>query len=189
MGAINTLATAITSFANYANLTFPNVTLPDFEVRGSDVRVLADAVVLHWMPIITDATRLAWEEYAYNNRFQIDEAFERDAELRAAQDEQFGYTNDRTLEETDPDPNILDDGSMYHRRIWSNNGRGVDADGSGPYMVAWQRSPVNGLKQELLNMNFATAKLFVGVLPAMMRSNEVTLARSLIPIRKLKPVG
>jgi hypothetical protein len=121
LGAINTLSTQMTSYALDTNKTFPCVTLPKFAVRGSDLRLQGKAMIVHWMPLVTDAKREEWEEYALNNRYQIDEAFEADEDLRSQQDDFFGMLGDvstpplengdrelqspRTLNET-----ILDDG-------------------------------------------------------------------------------
>jgi hypothetical protein len=148
LGAINSMATAITSHVLDTNQTFPLVTIPDFEIRGSDLRVQADAVIIHWMPLVTDETRVAWEDYALANRDQIDEGFEEDAKRRGMQDFEFGLTNttrtgDRMLQQSpqetilDDGETILDDGTGYHPRIWIHKG---DApEGSGPYLPLWQR--------------------------------------------------
>ncbi|KAL7565587.1 hypothetical protein ACA910_014299 [Epithemia clementina (nom. ined.)] len=91
LGAINTLSTAMTSLALYTNQSFPFVTMPDFALRGSDLRAQADAIAVHYMPLVTDDNRQEWERYALEHRFQIDQAFEQDAAFRQAQDEQFGF--------------------------------------------------------------------------------------------------
>jgi hypothetical protein len=142
LGAINSMATSITSYSLDAKQTFPFVTIPNFAIRGSDLRVQADAASILWMPLVTDETRVAWEEYALINRSQVDEAFLEDAKGRETQDEEFGLTNNsstgiRMLQQSQQE-NILDDGTGYHPRIWSLGGSGVDAEGSGPYLPLWQ---------------------------------------------------
>jgi hypothetical protein len=143
LGAIHSLGTAITSYAIDTNKTFPFVTVPNFAVRGSDLRVQADAMFVHWMPLVTDEKRLAWESYALEQRFQIDEAFKEDSELRCRQDEEFGLVDDsnRKLEEF-VNETILGDGTGFHPKIWSNgiiSPYGDEAYGSGPYLPTWQR--------------------------------------------------
>jgi hypothetical protein len=146
LGAINSMATAITSYALDTKQTFPFVTIPHFEIRGSDLRVQADAAIIHWMPLVTDETRIAWEEYALAERYQIDEGFQEDAKQREKQDEEFGLTNttgtgDRMLQHSQQET-ILDDGTGYHASIWSNGAvspRGDEPEGSGPYLPLWQR--------------------------------------------------
>jgi hypothetical protein len=145
LGATNSMATAITSYALDTKKTFPFVTVPNFELRGSDLRIQADATFVHWMPLVTDETRTAWEEYALTNRAQIDEAFDQDTKRRKRQDDEFGLTNSsgtgsRTLQQSQKE-NILDDGTGYHPRIWANGAispRGDEPEGSGPFLPSWQ---------------------------------------------------
>jgi hypothetical protein len=147
LGAINSMATAITSYSLDTGQTFPFVTIPHFEIRGSDLRVQADTTSIFWMPLVTDETRDAWEEYALTNRYQIDETFLEDAKQREKQDNEFGLTNTnstgiRMLQQSQQGT-ILDDGTGYHPRIWSNGAIGGPAgdepEGSGPYLPIWQR--------------------------------------------------
>jgi hypothetical protein len=145
LGAINSMATSITSYSLDANQKFPFVTIPNFEIRGSDLRVQADAASILWLPLVTDDTRAAWEEFALINRAQIDEAFLEDVKGREKQDDEFGLTNTsstgiRMLQPSQQET-ILDDGTGYHPRIWSNGGIGPardEAEGSGPYLPLWQ---------------------------------------------------
>jgi hypothetical protein len=146
LGAINSMATGITSYALDTKQTFPLVTIPHFEIKGSDLRVQADAAIIHWMPLVTDETRVVWEEYALINRFQIDEAFLVDEKQREKQDDEFGLpnttsTDDRMLQQFRQET-ILDDGTGYHPSIWSigsTRPRGDEPEGSGPYLPLWQR--------------------------------------------------
>ena len=145
LGAAASLSTAFTSFAMETDQKFPFVTLPDFEQRGSHFRSQSGSHVLHYLPLVTDENRAEWEDYANNTRGHIDTAFERDSYARSKQDTLFGLdgTNDRALQE-DPERNmtILDDGTEYHAKIWSNGAMaplGDDPEGSGPYFPTWQR--------------------------------------------------
>jgi hypothetical protein len=146
LGAINSMATAITSYALDTKQTFPLVTIPHFEIKGSDLRVQANAAVINWMPLVTDDTRVAWEEYALAQRSQVDEAFQEDAKRRVKQDSEFGLANatstdDRMLQQSQQET-ILDDGTGYHPSIWSNGAirpRGDEPERSGPYLPLWQR--------------------------------------------------
>jgi hypothetical protein len=145
LGAINSMATAITSHSLDTKQTFPFVTIPNFEIRGSDLHIQANAMSILWMPLVTDETRDAWEEYALINRSQIDEAFLEDVKRREKQDEEFGLTNtssigNRMLQQSQQGT-IPNDGTGYIPRIWSNGGigpPGVDTEGSGPYLPLWQ---------------------------------------------------
>ena len=157
LGAINAMATAITSHARATQQVFPFVTVPDFEVRGSALRVLAESHVIHYMPVVSDANRIAWENYALEHRSQIEDAFTSDAQQRTRQDEQLHFNTRRrrrtrqVQEMNDANNNdnknnrnetILNDGTGYHPRIWSNGAitpRGDEADEAGPFLPLWQR--------------------------------------------------
>jgi hypothetical protein len=145
LGAINSMATAITSYSLDTKQTFPFVTIPDFAKRGSDLRVQADATSVSWVPLVTDETRVAWEEYALTNRFQIDESFREDAKLREKQDDEFGLTNTSStgirMPQQSQQRTVLNDGTGYNPNIWSSGATGPigkDPEGSGPYLPLWQ---------------------------------------------------
>ena len=143
LASVATLSNSITS---YANDTFPFVTVPDFELKGSDLRATSGSHFIYWAPLITDETREAWEDYALEHRFQAAQAFERDTTYRNEQDESFGINQSRNLQDGDaPEPplfSILDDGTNYHTKLWSNGARappGDEPDGGGPYLALWQQ--------------------------------------------------
>jgi hypothetical protein len=145
LGAVNSMATAITSHSLDAKKTFPFVTIPNFEIRGSDLRIQADATNIIWLPLVTDETRDAWEEYALINRSQIDEAFLEDVKRREKQDDEFGLTHtsstgNRMLQQSQQGT-IPNDETGYIPRIWSSGAvgpPGVEAEGNGPYLPIWQ---------------------------------------------------
>ena len=190
VGAMNSLSTAITSYALESGSRFPNVTLPHFAERGADFRIQADSFVVHYAPYITNETRSAWEEYAMANRHQIDEAFATDSKMRAYQDKEMNYVADedgdqRMLQEDPPsDPNVLPDGSGYHVGIWSNGAilpAGRLSDNDGPYLPLWQRSPINPSKQGMVNMDFDKTPAGGGAI-SHLKEKEAVLSRTLVPI-------
>jgi signal transduction histidine kinase/ActR/RegA family two-component response regulator len=198
LGAVNTLATQITSYALETNKSFPFVTLPHFAVRGADLRIQANSVIVHWMPLVTDETRLEWEKYAMENRFQVDLAYEEDRDFRSRQDDFYGILGKksnggdrRALGSTSSDPprvsnvTILDDGTGYHPKIWSIGAVDPPGDyieGTGPYLPSWQRSPISDAKQRLLNMNFAITRALDGALDIMLTTHEAVMNRVSFPI-------
>lgn len=155
IGALNTLSFGVTSVAIATNQTFPFVTVPDFELWGSNFRIESGAHYVAYMPIISNNTmRHQWEDYAERNRFRIDEEYERDRSYRLDQDNDLN--NGRQLldggddekDEEEDVPFVYDDGSDYKPRIWSNGEiipHGVvpyGAGGGGPYLPIWQRRQV-----------------------------------------------
>jgi len=159
LNALDTLGNSITSYATLMeavnNTTFPFVTVPDFEVKGSNARISSGTHVIHWMPVVTDGDRDSWEHYAKENRHLIEEAFQEDSKLREQQDERFGredfhchrrYLRGWEPRRTDSEQPITletlsDDGTGYHERIWSNGAimpRGDEPHNIGPYLPLWQ---------------------------------------------------
>lgn len=160
--ALDAQSSAITSFARATNATFPFVTMPDFEIRGTNLRIQSGSHILHWLPLVTDQTRTSWEEYASENRFQIEEAFANDFCLRTQQDVKFGLADSvsqncsadcgrlpqkiPTVRDLQDAPNplegIINDGTGYHQRIWTSGPilpPGIISEGNGPYLPTWQR--------------------------------------------------
>ena len=83
----------MTSHALATNQTFPFVTMPHFALHGSVLRVQAESHALHYMPVVHDVDREAWERYALEHRQQIDDAYVMDARQRQAQAIALGYNN------------------------------------------------------------------------------------------------
>ena len=151
IGAASALSTEITSYALESNSTFPFVTLPEFELKGSHLRQQSGSHIVHWLPLVTDDKREDWEEYASEKRGHIQESFQRDGYYRTQQDRRLGMggnTSQRALQEQEQQGNttevapmsVLEDG--YHQRIWSNGAVtpiGDMPEGSGPFLPAWQR--------------------------------------------------
>eukprot|EP00538_Stauroneis_constricta_P012937 CAMPEP_0119548136 /NCGR_PEP_ID=MMETSP1352-20130426/2131_1 /TAXON_ID=265584 /ORGANISM="Stauroneis constricta, Strain CCMP1120" /LENGTH=587 /DNA_ID=CAMNT_0007593321 /DNA_START=174 /DNA_END=1934 /DNA_ORIENTATION=- len=196
LSAIDSMATAITMYARYANETFPCVTIPDFVMAAGNTRILADAPMIRWSPLVTDEKRDEWEEYAYNNRFQVNRAHDQDAYFRTLQDVELGYLGeeegmaelskfsgyddaDNMKYDNTPFENVtvidneVQDDTGYHRKIWAlNNNNLVKEEGVGPFLPTWQRSPVNSAQQFTLNIDFATSTGLNGVLPYMLKQEK-----------------
>ncbi|CAB9517810.1 Receptor-type guanylate cyclase gcy [Seminavis robusta] len=88
--AFDTLANTITNYVHSTpGVEFPFVTLPNFEVAGAGYRVQGSNAIVHFMPMVTNEKREAWEVYSLENRFHIDRSFLRDKTLRQNQDAAF----------------------------------------------------------------------------------------------------
>lgn len=186
--AIASMSASITSIALATNQSFPFVLVDNFEVLGAQTRVAAQTVAVQWAPIITDDIREDWEEYALRHRGHIDKAFERDLEYRTEQDEEFGYhgnneENRRKRKLLNITDDIVQDGSKFHARLWNVRTQSTEGEGNGPYVVTWQRSPVNKLKQAFLNLNIAKAPaLEGGLVQKIIQSKEVVINRAIVPV-------
>jgi Adenylate and Guanylate cyclase catalytic domain len=60
---VSALATAITSHAINYNMTFPNVTLPNFDARVKDVGQSSIIPLVLYIPMVHDADRAGWEAF------------------------------------------------------------------------------------------------------------------------------
>lgn len=210
LGAVGSLSTDFTSYALRSNSSFPFVTLPDFALKGSHFRAQSGSHIVHWLPLVTDENRAAWEKYANETRRHVDEEFELDAIYRAEQDEALLGNNNRKErkrilekeEEEDPTTaveaeavnppkrpmTVLQDGTGFHSTIWSNGAvvpPGDEPEGSGPFLPTWQRSPISGKRQAFLNMNWVHAKVIgPGLLDTMLQEKKAILRNVARPIPK-----
>ncbi|CAB9528965.1 respiration control sensor protein ArcB [Seminavis robusta] len=211
IGSVSAMSSGITSYALQqqanTNQSFPFVTIPHFEVLGSHLRVQAGSHIVHYMPVVTEEMRPAWEEYAMEHRHHIDDSFAMDRYYQSRQDMEFGIeqqapnqqqqqTNnqgsrrrlqqDETTEQEKFPMTILDDESNFHPKIWRNQAvttPGDEPDGGGPYIPQWQRSPINPKKQAPLNMNFQNTKLVKqGTLEQMIREKKAIFHPAVVPI-------
>ena len=246
LNAIDTLATAVTETSKLTNQTFPFVSIPDFETRGSTVRVLSDALLIFWLPLVTDETRQEWEEYAMANRKEVIEgSFLVDEQQRQKQDQEFGFFNNeapenqggrdgqrlrRRMEESSSppppidlrrrtqlfnvldesvflngtgsfriedshqdqdeegalpptdDPNVVPDGTNYHKQIFNVLDGSVLPTGTGPFLPVWQQTPAHARTQAILNLDFNRAPALGGVLPMLLEDpSKAILHRVFFP--------
>ena len=69
-------ALATTSLALDRGLTFPFVTLPDFEVQASNARELSDTNRLGWCPFVSRSQASEWGQYVAANQGWLQESYE-----------------------------------------------------------------------------------------------------------------
>jgi class 3 adenylate cyclase len=139
LGAIESFAVGVTSHAMFSNSTWPNVTVPDFEIRGAISRKLADVISLQVWPIVTTETRAGWRHYSVDNQGWLEEGIE------IQQFKQKLDSNDTNLADQQASLEGLNATGTYDvpTDIWRGDdelGR-VPADGPGPFLPMWQMSP------------------------------------------------
>jgi hypothetical protein len=74
IAAIAAFGVTITASAVANNSTWPFVSVDQFQQRSASSRSLSGSYFLQMAPIITDDTRVAWEQYSYENRGWLTEA-------------------------------------------------------------------------------------------------------------------
>jgi hypothetical protein len=120
--AVDSLSSSITSHALNSGETFPNVTVPDWEVKGATLRVQTDGMYLFWLPLVTDEDRAGYEEYTKLHQAHLFQSFFAEEGFRAQQDAYFGLGG----EDVDADegenrqlhPAGPDEHPLIHDRIW-----------------------------------------------------------------------
>jgi hypothetical protein len=124
LSAMDSVSSGITSHALRTGETFPNVTVPDWEVKGATLRTQTDGIFLFWMPLVTDENRRGFEEYTKLNQGHLFQSYAAEEGFRAQQDSYFGLVGDegdadvgatRQLHAAGPDVH-----PVMHDEIWGN---------------------------------------------------------------------
>lgn len=93
---MDTLSVAYTSYALATGATFPNVTLPNIDIRMAGIRVLAETPAVAFIPLVEDEkTRVEFEAYMAENHLFYNEALASSVYQRGVQDATFGFEDDR----------------------------------------------------------------------------------------------
>ena len=83
-GIIHSLATALTAHARGDAIAWPNVTLPNFDIRATETEGLTGVKVLAFAPLVSESNLKGWEAYAWENQGFIAEDWSfRDASVVA----------------------------------------------------------------------------------------------------------
>jgi hypothetical protein len=156
LGAIDSLDISITSYAVGTNATFPFVTLPDFDLRAANTLALADTFSVIFVPLVTQANRLKWENYTVQNEEWLTKAINR----------QTTATVGRRVQESvgliEPSISFFgEDGARIHQ-----------PDGAEPYFPIWQNAPVDS---GIVNFNLASIGSFNEGILHMVETQEAVL--------------
>ena len=72
--AFQGLAETITGAAIANQQKFPFVTVPQFEIQGEYARKTSGVEVISYAPLVSEAQRRQWEEFAWNNQDWLEES-------------------------------------------------------------------------------------------------------------------
>jgi hypothetical protein len=132
----------MTSHAIASGSTFPNVTVPDFEVHADATPVLSRAPFVQYLPLVTDEIRKEWEAYATENQGHLIPAFAKEMGLKGVQDAKYNITKP------------YEEGNRVLQLDWITNQPFKKKSGvlpflkkarlptQVPYLFIWQISPV-----------------------------------------------
>lgn len=96
LAAMDVLATGITSYALDSGEVFPNVTVPDWEVKGGQLRTQTDGIYSFFLPLVTDETRAGYEAYCKVKQGQLFQGYVAEESMRVYQDKLFGIEEEET---------------------------------------------------------------------------------------------
>lgn len=132
--AVDALSVAFTSHAQSTGSSFPNVTLPDFEIRGSNTRILAESPVINYQTIVTHDQREGWEAYVAVTKDYYRKSVESGVNQRVFQDQYYGFTPGENSKPSETITEISD--HLYN--IGTNRAPALNAS---VYLPIWQISP------------------------------------------------
>jgi hypothetical protein len=66
---MESLSVQIVSHVHATNQSWPTVYVPDYAFRASKIMALTDLVILSLMPLVTNNTRLEWEEFSVQPQY------------------------------------------------------------------------------------------------------------------------
>ena len=121
--AMDAMAAGVTSHALSSGETFPNVTVPDFEVKGATLRTQTDSIYSFWLPLVTDETRKGFEAYTKMKQGHMFQSYMAEEGLRQYQDASFGINKtetqatDQQAEETEAEAEISPGGGGARREL------------------------------------------------------------------------
>ena len=90
LAGVDAFSVAVTSYALNAGENFPNVTVPDIELRGAITQVMTKGVGITWFPLVNEDDRLGWEAYATEMQGQQMKSFDAENRYIWFQDEMLG---------------------------------------------------------------------------------------------------
>ncbi|CAB9505095.1 natriuretic peptide receptor 2 [Seminavis robusta] len=193
IGAIHSMSTQITSYAVSTGASFPNVTIPHYELQGANARIQAAGVILYFLPLVTDENRAGWEEYAAANRHWVMEAFGKEIAWKNAQDAKFGLGTfeqvsgegkedggSRMLQKTGTDANALEQVTLedgYNVRVFGSSGGTPQPLNSGPFLPLWQLTPVLPIIN-FMNFDMSNHSAVAASLDAAVDSHQIVMSQA-----------
>lgn len=157
LGAIASLGVMYTSYARDKNLTWPMVTMNDFQQRAQSALFLSKALFLEICPIVEEDAREEWENYTVTHNAWLEEGRAIRNAPPPADAQLLEEGPSRAEEAQDPSTVVSMTGglSTIGRNIYYYNDIGIKMydDRPGPYFPVWQSSPILPLPRDSVNFN------------------------------------
>jgi hypothetical protein len=133
LAAGNSLSVSITSFALASSAAWPQVTIPDFELRGYHNNILSKSLQVSLAPMIRADEKEEWEIYAQQNEEWIDEG------LAVAKERQLTKNSKDKNEPIEDFVWRFANGDSGTNVV--QNGEGFNLNGVNCFAPIWQQSP------------------------------------------------
>jgi class 3 adenylate cyclase len=191
LAGLDAASVTITSYALNTAANFPNITVPNWELRGANTRVVTKGVTLVWFPLVHEEDRLGWEAYATQTHMHQMETFAAENEFITRQDNAFGIESNQAnraiqeegsqradQEEAAQPPPLLS--QPFSPQLISLTTGQIQANNTGPYLPFWQTSPVLPIPI-LPSINMFTSPQLALASSKVLETNMASLSNAIEP--------
>ena len=176
------LSAHVTSAAVVSNASFPNLTVPHFEIEAGYNNVLSSMIACVYAPFILDSQRGQWEEYASSNWSWVNES------ISLREIHQSHLENDENRHETafedsygEKDLDRLGSHELFGEGSFSKsiyqweNGAAqkLNVHASTLYAPIWQLTPAVPMA---INSDLFSSKVFLDLYSAMKATNQTVIS-------------
>jgi class 3 adenylate cyclase len=165
LAALDSLATDISSTARATGSEWPAVTVPDFEVRGTKTRNLANVLSLMFLPVVTVDTRSAWEDHSVKDQSWLQDSLD----FRAMGTNRSGGSDGGF--ELEPISPVIFSGD-------NDEVADIMLTTVGTFLPLWQISPGVSV-HSVYNYDMLSRDEFSGPLQALLESKEAVIGKSI----------
>lgn len=170
LGAIDSLAIDLSSFARATHSEWPLVTLPEFERRAANTRDMTEAEFIMLLPFVSESSLATWESYSVENQDWLVHGQQLEGPLGDAS---------RTFRM------LGHEGITPH--VFNQNGR---CTGEGPFAPLWQTSPLVPGLDEWVNFDLFSWDGFQGSLKVLLDSQLAVMGEVMnLPDQSSPPPG
>jgi class 3 adenylate cyclase len=165
LAALDSLASDISSAVRASGSEWPAVTVPDFEVRGTKTRNLANVLSLMFLPVVTVDTRSTWQDHSVRDQSWLQDSLNFRATGTTA-----GSGSDGELELEPISPVIFSDNNEEVGGFISTK--------AGTFLPLWQVSPAIPVPS-VYNYDMLSRDEFSGPLQALLESKDAVIGKSI----------
>ncbi|CAB9498276.1 Receptor-type guanylate cyclase gcy [Seminavis robusta] len=142
-GTLEGLSVAATSHALHNNESFPFVTIPNYPVKGATARASSQALIIAYLPLVSEENRRDWEQYSVDNQDWIQDSYPKDVQVQPIlqQIHAYGPKEPKPPQENRSRRRHLSSASCSDEGRRMLKERITEPEGSGPYAPVWQMTP------------------------------------------------